>query len=358
MSIVTAVFVLSFMIFVHELGHFLAAKKAGVGVEKFSIGFGPRVWGVRRGETDYLLSAIPFGGYVKMVGDNPDEEIVDAERSFLLKSVWRRMGIVLAGPLSNLLSAVAIIYVVYVTGVPALLSTVGTVQEGFPAEAAGLLPGDAIVAVDGQAVEVWDDLTEIVHDSAGRELEFTVLRGEGAAERQELAFRITPRATTSKNIFGEEIAIGLIGITPGQEFTTLRYGPVESLGMSFQWTYGMMKLTLLGIVKMVSGVVPADTLGGPLMIMEAAGRSAEQGFLNLLYFVAYVSVALGLFNLFPIPILDGGHLLFFLIEAVKGSPLSLRKREILQQVGLVLLLALMVFATKNDLVRIFFSPQQ
>jgi regulator of sigma E protease len=149
------------------------------------------------------------------------------------------------------------------------------------------------------------------------------------------------------------VAIGLIGITSSEEFTTVRFGPVESLGMSLQWTYGMMKLTLLGLVKMIQGVVPADNLGGPVMIVQAAGRSAEQGVLNLLYFVAYVSVALGLFNLFPIPVLDGGHLFFFAFEAVRGRPLSLRKREILQQVGMVLLLSLMLFATKNDIFRIF-----
>jgi regulator of sigma E protease len=347
-SLLTAVFVLSIMIFVHELGHYLAARKAGVGVEKFSLGFGPRVWGVRRGETEYLLSAIPFGGYVKMVGDNPEEEVKDSEKSFLLKSVWARMGIVIAGPASNILSAVVIVYAVYIFGVPAMLAIVGSTTEDFPAAAAGLLEGDAIVAIDGGELSTWDELTNIVHNSAGVERIFSIRRGD-----ELLDFTITPRPSTSENIFGEEVAIGLIGITPSEEFTTVRYGPVESFGMSLQWTYGMAKLTLLGLVKMVQGVVPADNLGGPVMIVQAAGRSADQGFLNLLYFIAYVSVALGLFNLFPIPVLDGGHLFFFAIEAVRGRPLSLRKREILQQVGMVLLISLMLFATKNDIFRIF-----
>jgi len=347
-SLLTAVFVLSVMIFVHELGHFLAARRAGVGVEKFSIGFGPRIWGVRRGETDYLLSAIPFGGYVKMVGDNPEEEVEDKEKSFLLKSVWARMGIVIAGPASNILSAVVIIYAVYLFGVPAMLAIVGSTTEDFPAAAAGLREGDAIVAIDGGELSTWDELTAIVHNSAGVERNFSIRRGD-----ELLNFTITPRPSTSQNIFGEDVAIGLIGITPSEEFTTVRYGPVESFGMSLQWTYSMAKLTLLGLVKMVQGVVPADNLGGPVMIVQAAGRSAEQGVLNLLYFIAYVSVALGLFNLFPIPVLDGGHLVFCAIEAVRGRPLSLRKREILQQVGMVLLISLMLFATKNDIFRIF-----
>jgi regulator of sigma E protease len=347
-SIASAIVVLSFMIFVHELGHFLAAKKSGVGVEKFSIGFGPRLWSTRRGETEYLLSAVPFGGYVKMVGDSPDDEVVDEEKSFLLKPVWKRATIVFAGPASNLLSAIAIMYTVYLVGVPAMLATVGTVKEGFPAEEAGMIPGDAIVAVDGNPVETWEDLTALVHDSAGVEREFSVRRGE-----ESLVFAITPRESVSENIFGEEVSIGLIGITPGEDFTTVRFGPGEALGMSLQWTYSTIRITLVIIGKIFSGVVPADNIGGPLMIMQAVGQSTERGFLDLLSLVAYISVALGFFNLLPIPVLDGGHLLFFLIEAVRGKPLSVRTREVMQQVGLVLLVALMLFATKNDIYRFF-----
>jgi regulator of sigma E protease len=336
------------MIFIHELGHFLAAKKAGVGVEKFSIGFGPRLWSMRRGETEYLLSAVPFGGYVKMVGDNPDEEVQNREKSFLLKPVWKRTMIVFAGPAANMLSAVLIMYMVYIAGVPALLAAIGTVNEDFPAAAAGMLPGDAIVAVDGEEILTWDELTAIVHDSAGIEMRFSVRRGE-----EVLSFDVTPRASSTQNIFGEEVQIGLIGITPAEEFTTIRFGPVEALGMSVQWTYNTIKLTVVIIGKIFRGIVPADNIGGPLMIMQAVGQSSERGLLNLLGLVAYISVALGFFNLLPIPVLDGGHLLFFLIEAVRGRPLSIRTREILQQVGLVLLVALMIFATKNDLYRFF-----
>jgi regulator of sigma E protease len=336
------------MIFVHELGHFLAAKKAGVGVEKFSIGFGPRLWGRRRGETEYLISAVPFGGYVKMVGDNPEEEVQDREKSFLLKPVWKRIMIVVAGPASNLLSAVLIMYMVYIAGVPALLATIGTVNEDFPAAAAGMLPGDAIVAVDGDDVLTWDDLTAIVHDSAGIERQFSVRRGE-----EVLIFSVTPRASSTPNVFGEEVQIGLIGITPAEEFTTIRFGPAEALGMSVRWTYNTIRLTVVIIGKIFSGVVPADNIGGPLMIMQAVGQSTERGLLDLISLVAYISVALGFFNLLPIPVLDGGHLLFFLIEAVRGRPLSVRTREVLQQVGLVLLVALMIFATKNDIYRFF-----
>jgi regulator of sigma E protease len=179
-------------------------------------------------------------------------------------------------------------------------------------------------------------------------MRFSVRRGE-----EVLSFDVTPRASSTQNIFGEEVQIGLIGITPAEEFTTIRFGPVEALGMSVRWTYNTIRLTVVIIGKIFGGIVPADNIGGPLMIMQAVGQSSERGLLDLLGLVAYISVALGFFNLLPIPVLDGGHLLFFLIEAVRGRPLSIRTREILQQVGLVLLVALMIFATKNDLYRFF-----
>jgi len=347
-TFITAILVLSFMIFVHELGHFLAAKKSGVGVEKFSIGFGPRIYSKKRGETEYILAAVPFGGYVKMVGDDPEQEDVEnIEKSFLHKPVWKKMAIVIAGPAANLLSAVAIIYGVNIVGVPLLMPIVGTVQEEFPAAVAGLEAGDTFVSVNGREISLWEDLTAVVHDSAGQALEFQVLRGG-----EVLNFSITPRDTTTKNIFGEDISVGLIGISPADEYTTVRHGPVESLGLSVRWTYNMIRLTLVSIVKMFQGIVSTKELGGPIMIVQAAGKSAEQGLLNLLHFVAYISVALGLFNLFPIPVLDGGHLLFFAIEGLRGKPVSVKVREFSQQVGLVLLVGLMLYATKNDIYRV------
>jgi regulator of sigma E protease len=346
-TFITAVLVLSFMIFVHELGHFFAAKKSGVGVEKFSIGFGPRIYSVKKGETEYILAAVPFGGYVKMVGDDPDQEVEDGEKSFLEKPVWKRMAIVLAGPAANLLSAILIMYGVYLAGVPVLKPVVGTVQEGSAAAEAGLAGGDVFLSIDGRPVALWEELTEVVHSSPGRELHFEILR-----EGEAVNFAITPRETKTKNLFGEEISVGLIGITPADEFLTMRYGPVESLQNSFGWTANMIRLTMLSIVKMFQGVLSTKELGGPIMIVQAAGKSAEQGILNLLHFVAYISVALGLFNLFPIPVLDGGHLLFFAIEGVRGRPVSIKVREICQQVGLVLLIGLMVYATRNDILRI------
>lgn len=354
-SIITAVLVLSVLVLVHELGHFLVARRAGVGVEKFSIGFGPRVWGVKRGETEYLIAAIPLGGYVKMVGERGDEDEAepaapppDPAKSFERKSVWARMLIVAAGPVFNFLFAICVFYFVFLVGVPVLLTTIGAVQPDFPAAAAGLRPGDTVVAIDGRSVETWDDITSVIHASAGVERVFTVRRG---AEAEPLTFRITPKSSPSTTIFGEATSVGLVGIAPGDKTTTKRFGPVDALVLAVERTGDITRLTLVSIVKIFQGTVPANTIGGPIMIAQMAGQQAQLGVMNLVFFTAFLSIGLGLFNLFPIPVLDGGQIWFFAIEAIRGRPLSRRVREITQQVGLVLLLLLMVFVFYNDITR-------
>jgi regulator of sigma E protease len=349
LNIITAILVLSVLIVVHELGHFLVARRNGVGVEKFSVGFGPRVWGVKRGDTEYLLSAIPFGGYVKMVGEDPSsEEPVDEEKSFSHKSVWARMMIVFSGPAFNLTFAVFLFYLIYLIGVPALPAKVGEVQEGGPAAAADLRPGDVITSVDGKPVRTFDELIAIVSKSAGEERTFTVSR-----EDELLSVLITPDSKMGKSVFGEEKEVGRIGIVSVKEPITVRYGPIRALSKSVEQSLWIVRMTLVGIVKIFQRVVPSNTLGGPIMIVQMAGQQAEMGLLNLVFFTAFLSIALGLFNLFPIPVLDGGHLMFFIVEALQGRPVSLRKREIFQQVGLVVLLGIMAFATYNDILRFF-----
>ena len=356
-SIVTAILVLSLLVLVHELGHFLAARRLGVGVLKFSIGFGPRVWGVTRGGTDYVISAFPLGGFVKMVGEHdeepePDEAgqrptPPDPALSFENKPVWARMLIVVAGPFANVAFALAVFWVVFMAGVPMLLPVVGTVQPNFPAADAGLRPGDAIAAIDGTPIETWDDLTRVVHASAGRERAFSVKRGG-----ETIVLRITPRPSPSTTVFGESTTVGLVGITPAGEFLTQRHGPLKAAALSVQRSAEIVRMTLVGIVKIFQRIVPADTIGGPIMIVQMAGKQAELGALNLVFFSAFLSISLGLFNLFPIPVLDGGQILFLLVVAVRGRPMSRRAREITQQIGLALLLLLMVFAFYNDISRL------
>jgi regulator of sigma E protease len=345
--ILWAALVLGVLIFIHELGHFLVAKRAGVSVLKFSLGFGPKIAGFTRGGTEYLLSAIPLGGYVKMLGEDPKEEVADLERSFSAKPIGWRSLIILAGPGSNFLLAIAIFWVVFMVGVPTLTTKVGEVMEGFPAREAGLLRGDRIVAVEGQPIEKWEALAEQIHQSPGRPVRLTVER-----EGQRFDLAVAPKATKQKNLFGEEQEIGLLGIAPAEEFVTERTNPITAFGKAVYKTYDLSVLILITFGKLLQGVVPAKTIGGPLLVAQMAGEQARLGVLNLLFFTALLSINLAILNLLPIPILDGGHLFFALIEAARGKPVSLKKREMAQQVGLVLLVALMIFAFYNDIFRL------
>jgi len=345
--ILWAVLVLGVLIFVHELGHFLVAKRAGVSVLKFSLGFGPKIAGFTRGGTEYLLSAIPLGGYVKMLGEDPKEEVADLERSFSAKPIGWRSLIILAGPGSNFLLAIAIFWVVFMVGVPTLTTKVGEVMEGFPAQEAGLLRGDRIVGIEGQPIEKWEELAKQIHQSPGRPVRLTVER-----EGQRFDLAVAPKATKQKNLFGEEQEIGLLGIAPAEEFLTERTNPITAFGKAVYKTYDLSVLILITFGKLLQGVVPAKTIGGPLLVAQMAGEQARLGVLNLLFFTALLSINLAILNLLPIPILDGGHLFFALIEAARGKPVSLKKREMAQQVGLVLLVALMIFAFYNDIFRL------
>ena len=345
-----AILVLGALIFVHELGHFLVAKKLGVGVEKFSLGFGPKIFGMQIGDTEYMLSAVPLGGYVKLAGEDPDEECQDKEHSFSESSVWSRLAIVSAGPLFNLLFAVLIFSIVYMVGVPTLAAAIGKVRDGSPALKAGLLVGDKITAIDGKPVKLWDELRETVHNSPNKELNFTISRNQ-----KELDIVIIPESRKTKNLFGEDISVGLIGIEPESTFVTERYNPLLAVYKGFQKTWEITYLTVVAIKKLFERVIPADTIGGPILILQMAGEQAKIGILNLVFFVALLSINLGILNLLPIPILDGGHILFFSIEAIFGKPIAAKKREIAQQVGIAMLLSLMVFAFYNDIMRIFFK---
>ncbi len=345
--ILWAVLVLGVLIFVHELGHFLVAKRAGVSVLKFSLGFGPKIAGFTRGGTEYLLSAIPLGGYVKMLGEDPKEEVADLERSFSAKPIGWRSLIILAGPGSNFLLAIAIFWVVFMVGVPTLTTKVGEVMEGFPAREAGLLQGDRIAAIEGRPIEKWEELAKQIHQSPGRPVRLTVER-----EGQRFDVTVAPKATKQKNLFGEEQEIGLLGIAPAEEFLTERTNPITAFGRAVYKTYDLSVLILVTFGKLLQGVVPAKTIGGPLLVAQMAGEQARLGILNLLFFTALLSINLAILNLLPIPILDGGHLFFALIEAARGKPVSLKKREMAQQVGLVLLVALMIFAFYNDIFRL------
>lgn len=353
-----ALVVLGVLIFVHELGHFLIARLFGVRVEVFSLGFGPRIvgWKSADGYTDYQVSAIPLGGYVKMLGEAVDDEepITEEERpfSFGAKSVGQRFGIVLAGPAFNFFFAVIALAAAFMLGIQEKLPVVGKVSADMPAAAAGLKTDDRITFIDETPIDRWEALSRTIRASEGRPVTLTV-------ERDQSTFQVevAPRVTEIPNLFGEPTKAALIGITPGSATVLVKYGPWDALVKGGEQTWRMIDLTLTGIWKLITRVVSADQVGGPLLIAELAGKSAEKGATNLLFFMALISVNLGILNLLPIPVLDGGHLFFFSIEALKGSPLSENAQFVGQRIGMALLAGLMILAFYNDLVRLFFSHE-
>ena len=352
-NIFAFIIVLGVLIFFHEFGHFLIARLFGVGVEKFSLGFGPRLFGKKVGRTDYRLSAIPLGGYVKMIGEEPDAEIdpVDIPVSFTHKHVAKRMLIVAAGPFFNLLLAVIIFLGIFlISGLFVLKPSVGSVKDGSPAYAAGLKAGDLIAAINGVNISTWDEMAELINASKGKALTVALQRGESTLET-----RITPELVGSKNIFGEDVQRHVIGITASGESYSKKLNPLQAFTQSLVQTYKIAELMVIIIAKLITGDISTDTIGGPIMIAQMAGDQAKAGIGNLISFIALISINLAIINLLPIPVLDGGHLLFFCIEAIKGRPVSIKVREIAQQVGLFLLILLMILVFYNDITRIFFS---
>ncbi len=432
-TVVAGILMLGVLVFIHELGHFCVAKLAGVKVLKFSLGFGPRIVSRTWGETEYLISLIPLGGYVQMLGEGvgeEDEPLTEEEkkRSFAEKAVSRRMAIVAAGPIMNLLLPLLLLPLAYMVGVnvptflndppcigyvlessdaakagfqtedcivsvndhevttwtqtdkaliplvgtqlhftidrqgqaitldvpadngsleglqslglmPMREAVIGTVSADMPAQKAGLQVGDRIVRIDETSIDSWYQLHNVIQQLAGKEARFVVYRSG-----QLMEFAIAPKA---KN------GVWLIGITPQQMMEERKYGFFEALQIGVHRTGELIDLTLVFLRKLVAGHVPADNIGGPIMVMQIAGQAAQTDFSTILTVLSFLSIQLGILNLLPIPVLDGGHLFFNLVEIVWRRPLSLRAREVMQQIGLGLLLMLMLLAFYNDIVRLF-----
>jgi regulator of sigma E protease len=456
LSIVAAVAVLALLIIVHETGHFLVAKRAGVRVLRFSLGYPPKLFAVRWGETEYALSATPFGGYVRMLGDEVAEELGTSDVKAYLREVGRdllnrsvqttsqgqfgaarteggedekllglarrlaaqidqsndtnliareigrelrpeerllieevarqqsvekafdalskappavlakalrrqafptqplgkRTAIVLAGPLANILFVPVILTAVFVYGVPTLLPVIGQVKPNLPAQRAGLRAGDRIVAIDQRPVASWEELSNLIKTSQGRALRIEFERQEQGV-RKSLATVIRAQ----REVEGPSGAgIGpqwVIGVMPRGDVSIERFGPISAVIRALSETAKMTVALVSGLARIFVGATPLrETLGGPIMIARLAGEQAHQGVANLGLFMAMLSLELGIINLFPVPMLDGGHLLFFAIEGVRGRPLQVRHRELAQQAGLVLLAALMAFVIFNDITRL------
>ncbi len=345
--------VLGILIFFHELGHFLVAKFFNVKVLKFSLGFGFKLIGKKVGETEYVISTVPLGGYVKMLGENDDEAedvpIEDAERSFNNQTVLKRIAIVAAGPIFNILLALCLfIGLNLASGIYVLTTEIGQVREGSPAEKAGLMKGDVILAVQGKTTESWSKIKKTVQDQAGEPLIITVQRGD-----QTLSLTVIPEEAVEKNIFGEDVKSALIGVVSSGNFKKLELGPWQAVKEGFRKTGEIVQLTCLTVVKLFQGVVPFKTIGGPILIGQMTGQVAQESFTSLIPWTAVISINLGILNLFPVPILDGGVIIFLLIELILGKPISFKKREVAQKVGLFLLIFLMVVVFYNDITRLF-----
>ena len=361
--LVPFLFVLTLVVFFHELGHFLVARRCGVRVLVFSIGFGPELFGFNdRHGTRWKVSAIPLGGYVKFFGDEnaasvPDPvalaAMTEEERrhSFVHQPVARRAAIVVAGPLANFVLAIAIFAALFmVFGKPSTSPRVDAVQPGSAAEAAGFKPGDLVLAINGRSIESFPDMQQIVSTSAGETLEFEVDRGG-----LKVALKATPTLRESKDRFGNVHRIGVLGITrsPSPEDTHFQpVGPVKALELGVQRTWFVVERTLSYIGGVITGREAADQLGGPIRIAQVSGQVATEGLPSLFSLAAVLSVSIGLLNLFPVPLLDGGHLLFYGIEAARGRPLSERAQEVGFRIGLAIVVMLMIFATYNDLLHL------
>jgi regulator of sigma E protease len=364
--IIPFLFVLTIVVFFHELGHFLVARWCGVRVEAFAIGFGPELIGFNdRHGTRWKIAAIPLGGYVKFFGDENAASVPDAEKlaamterqraeSFFHKSVSARSAIVAAGPIANFILAIVIfagIFMLY--GKQSTTARVDTVQPESAAAAAGFKPGDVVLAIDGRKIDNFSDMQRIVSTSAGETLTFEVERGG-----QLLSLKATPALKEIKDSFGNAHRIGMLGISRSMAPGDLKLetaGPIDAVLLGVSETWFVVERTLSYIGGVVVGREAADQLGGPIRIAQVSGQVATAGLVALLHLAAVLSVSIGLLNLFPIPLLDGGHLMFYAIEAVRRRPLSERAQEIGFRIGLAIVLMLMLFATFNDIKHLWTS---
>ena len=357
--VVPFLLILTVLVFVHEFGHYLIARWNGVRVEVFSIGFGAELFGWwDSAGTRWKFSTIPLGGYVKMFGDADASSGLpaaglarlaqaDREVSFHYKRLGQRTAIVAAGPAANFVFAIAVLAVLFMTfGQPYTPPEVGQVQPGSAAEQGGIRPGDVIISIDGRHIARFEDVQQAVRLNPGTPITIVVRRDGGERE-----LRVTPTPTELTDRFGYRYEIGLLGIArSGMEY--IKRDPLTALLQAGTETWSLSVGTLKAMWQIVIGTRAVDELGGPLRIAQMSGEVAQGGMVAVLWFMAVLSINLGLINLFPVPVLDGGHLLFYAAEAVRGKPLGQRAQEYGFRIGLALVLTLMVFATWNDLVHL------
>lgn len=346
-SIIYFIAVLSILILVHEFGHFIAAKRLGVRVERFSFGFGPKIVSFKKGDTEYLISAIPLGGYVKMAGDSPGEELTGQRGEFLSRSISDRFGIIFAGPLLNYVLAFLIFSVIFMFGSPTLTTDIGGFLKGYPAEKEGLLAGDKIIAVNGKAVRYWEDMTGIIRETVEGPARFSVMRNGKIFEKE-----ISPVVRRTKDIFGKEVRIAMIGIAPSTRIETVRYGFPQFFYMAFKKLTALTAITYRALWSVMTGRLSVkESMTGPIGIFIVTSQAVKLGAIYILHLMAILSASLAIFNMLPFPVLDGGHILFLAIEKIRKRPLSTKVQESISNAGVALLILLTVLIFYNDIIK-------
>ncbi|MGA2774530.1 MAG: RIP metalloprotease RseP [Candidatus Omnitrophota bacterium] len=343
------IIILSVLIIAHEFGHFYAAKRVGVRVEKFSLGFGPQLFRKKKGDTEYSISAIPLGGFVKLAGDNL-EEYKGKQDEYFYKTPGERCQIIFAGPFLNYVLGFLVFWLIFVSGYPTLTAKVGSVLDGYGAKEAGIEAGDKIMSVDGVNVDYWEDVQrQVANRQAADKVKLIIKRNE-----QVMSLEVKIKEKEVSDQLGSKRSIGLIGITPYDEIVRVRHGLFSSLILSTKQVWNITLSTYKGLWFLITGKISVrDSVTGPLGIFLITSKAANMGLVALLHLVAVLNISLGLFNLLPLPVLDGGHIILLGIEKIRKRALSLKAEEIITKIGLSLIITLVVFVTYNDILRIF-----
>lgn len=351
LTIIIVLIVFSTLVVIHEAGHLVAAKRLGVKVEAFSLGLGKRLCGIRLGGTDYRLSLVPFGGYVKMAGEDPTEA-TGALDEFSSKPVGHRFWIIASGAITNYIFAFVLFSIIFMIGVPTLSNEIGQVLKGYPAEKAGVEVGDKLVSINGLKVEYWDDIVNAIQKFSTEKdvLDFEIIRNNGI-----MHIEVKPALSTVTNIFGQTITRPMVGVAPQSKLLAVSYDPVRAVYFGGKKLIALTLMTYKGIWLLFTGGMSLKTsVTGPIGIAHLMGQAAGVGLVPLILITAHVSMALAIFNLLPFPVLDGGHIIFLALEKLRKKPLSIKVQEIITQVALVIIIAFALFVSWQDLLK--FTP--